>query len=891
MKPLSTDQIRALFLQFFKERGHEVVTSSPLVPDNDPTLLFTNAGMVQFKDVFTGKEKRGYSRATTAQKCVRAGGKHNDLENVGYTARHHTFFEMLGNFSFGDYFKEDAIRFAWELCTEVLGLPKERLSVTVFKGEDGIPADDEAARLWEQAGVAKDRIFRLGKGDNYWQMGDTGPQGPCSEIHYYLGDLGDPGYLTEARVAASQGWLEIWNLVFMQFHKEKPDSPLLPLPKPSIDTGAGLERLAFVLQGTASNYETDAFLPLIEGVAKELGKRYGGFGTDHPDDVSMRVIADHSRAASFLIADGVQPSNEGRGYVLRRIMRRAIRHGSRLGFDDLFFQRACLRVIDRMKGTYPELERARALITKVAENEETSFRRTLDRGLKLLSDAMSGAKDRRQDALDPGFVAKLYHTYGFPIDLTRVIAGENSLAVDEAAAQQAVVDSNPEQASAQLTSEQGIDRVWYDVRDRAGPSTFLGYQRDDAQGVVKAIVLKGHAVEQAQAGDEVSVVLDQTPFYGESGGQVGDCGLIEWKGLRVRVRDTQKPRPDLTVHIGKVEEGTIRVGQAVETQIDRAAREATRKNHSATHLLHLALKEILGDHVQQKGSLVAPDRLRFDYAHFEPVTVDQIEAIERRVNAMVLEDAETITEVGSIERAKAAGAVMLFGEKYGDQVRMVRIGQESLELCGGTHVRRAGEIGLFKITSDGALAAGVRRLEAVTGLGALALVQHQGRVLHQAVALVKTQVDALPDRIEKLIKRAKELERELDKAKAQAALGAGTQGGDLLDRAETIRGIRVLIHRADGTPAKALREMSDKLRDRLQSGVVVLGTVEEEKASILVAVTKDIAGKAAHAGDLVKVAAQAMSGSGGGRPDFAQGGGRADLLDQGLARLRDALQG
>jgi alanyl-tRNA synthetase len=886
MRPLTIAEIRSRFLQFFKERGHEVVPSSPLVPHNDPTLLFTNAGMVQFKDVFTGKETRPYKRAASAQKCVRAGGKHNDLENVGYTARHHTFFEMLGNFSFGDYFKKEAIDAAWTLITEVLGFPKERLCATVFKGEGDIPPDHEAARYWEAAGVPKERIFYFGKSDNYWQMGDTGPQGPCSEIHYYAGDLSDPTMLDEARVAASQGWLEIWNLVFMQFSKDTPDAPLVPLPKPSIDTGAGLERIAMVLQGKRSNYETDAFLALIEGIAGELGKKYGGF-TEKPDDVSMRVIADHSRAAAFLIADGVQPSNEGRGYVLRRIMRRAIRHGSRLGFGDLFFHRACDRVIEQMKSVYPELERARSLISKVAESEESSFRRTLEKGLKLLGDAMESTKNERRDALDPTFVAKLYHTYGFPIDLTRVVAAENGLAVDEQAAQDAVVASNPEQAGAQLTSERAIDQVWYEVREKTGPTTFLGYERDDAECEVKALVSGGKAVDRAGAGDEVRVVLDRTPYYGESGGQVGDRGIIEAKGLRIAVSDTTKPRPDLTVHVGKVESGEIHLGQKVEAKIDRAARESTRKNHSATHLLHLALKEVLGDHVQQKGSLVAPDRLRFDYAHFEAVTPVQIDAIERRVNEIVLEDADTVTEVGSMERARQAGAVMLFGEKYGESVRMVRIGKVSLELCGGTHVRRAGEIGLFKITSDAALAAGVRRLEAVTGLGALAWAQSQARLLGQVASVLRAPTDAVPDRVEKLLKQNKELQRDLERARADAALGTKT-GGDLLDRAESLSGVRVLIHRADGTPKKALREMSDKLRDRLQSGVVVLGTVEEDKASLLIAVTKDLSNRI-NAGELVKAASQVMEGRGGGRADLAEGGGKPELLDRGLTRVREIL--
>ena len=885
VKALGTDEIRSRFIAFFEEQGHTAVSSSPLVPANDATLLFTNAGMVQFKDVFTGKEKRPYTRAVSAQKCVRAGGKHNDLENVGFTARHHTFFEMLGNFSFGDYFKKDAIAYAWKLVTEVLGLPKERLAVTVFKGEDGIPRDEDAADMWKAAGVASDRIYYLGKADNYWQMGDTGPQGPCSEIHYFTGDPSEPDYASEARVAGSLGWLEIWNLVFMQFSKDTATSPLVPLPKPSIDTGAGLERVAMVLQGKSSTYDTDAFLPYIQAIAEELGKKYGGFpGTE--DDVSMRVIADHSRAAAFLIADGVQPSNEGRGYVLRRIMRRAIRHGSRLGYEDLFFHRACNRVIDRMKGAYPDLERARTLVTKVAESEETAFRRTLDRGLKMLGDAMARAKVEHQSALDPKFVATLYHTYGFPIDLTRVVAAENGLAVDEDAANKAVGESYKPQEGA-LSSVAEVEKVWFEVLEKVGASEFLGYEHDDAKATVRAIVKAGKQVESAQKGDQVEIVLDRTPFYGESGGQVGDRGLLEASGLKVSVKDAQKPRPDLVVHVGEVLEGTINVGQEISTKIDRASRESTRRNHSATHLLHLALKEVLGDHVQQKGSLVAPDRLRFDYSHFETVTAEQIDKIEQRVNQMVLEDAPTETVNGTIDEARKAGATMLFGEKYGDKVRMVRIGKESLELCGGTHVRRSGEIGLFKVISDASLAAGVRRLDAVTGLGALRWAQGQMRMLAAAASTLRAPASELPDRIEKMLKRTKELEREIEKVRAEAAMG-GKSGGDILDRAETVGGARVLIHSAEGIPRKALREMSDKLRDRLQSGVVVLTAVEEGKVALLVAVTKDLTPKI-DAGALVKAATEAMEGSGGGRADFAQGGGKPDLLDAGLARIRAIL--
>ncbi|MBI2378521.1 MAG: alanine--tRNA ligase [Deltaproteobacteria bacterium] len=884
MKALSTDELRSTFLSFFQRHGHELVGSSALVPANDPTLLFTNAGMVQFKDVFTGREARPYVRATTAQKCVRAGGKHNDLENVGYTARHHTFFEMLGNFSFGDYFKELAIELAYNLIVDVLQLPEDRLCVTVFAGEDGIPADEEAAAIWARVGLPKDRIFRLGKKDNYWQMGDTGPQGPCSEIHYFVGeDLS--GSLDLGRVERSDGWLEIWNLVFMQFQKERADSPLAPLPKPSIDTGAGLERLAMVLAKKTSNYDTDAFVPLIQRVAKEVGKTYEA--SMEPDDVSMRVIADHSRAATFLIADGVQPSNEGRGYVLRRIMRRAIRHGSRLGYGELFFHRACLAVVDRMQAAYPELTRARSLIEKVAENEEASFRKTLERGLKYLGKEMDEARGRGDSAIDPVFVAKLYHTYGFPIDLTRVIAEESSLLVDEAAAERAVVDSYKDSVTDKLGGAgTAVGSVYFRIRDEAGPTGFLGYDHDMATATVKALVRGAERVTNAIEGEEVEIVLDATPFYGEAGGQVGDRGRIMAEGLEIEVRDTQKPRPDLVVHVGLVKSGKVAVGQRVSASIDRALREATRKNHSATHLLHLALKEVLGDHVQQKGSLVSPDRLRFDFAHFSPVTREELEAIERRVNELVLADAATETKVASIDEARKEGAVMLFGEKYGEDVRMVRIGSDSLELCGGTHVRRAGEIGFVKIVSDGALASGVRRMEAVTGMGAVTWAQRQSDMLTRAASLLRTSPDELPDRLERMQKKQKELEQKLEEALARAAMGGGAV--DPVANAISIEGVKVVVHTVSGVTPKALREISDQLRDRLASGVVVLGADVEGKGTILVAVTKDLVSRV-QAGKVVQEASLAMDGKGGGRPEFAQGGGRADLLADGLARAKDAI--
>ena len=881
MRSRSTDNIRRTFLDFFVARDHQEVDSGSLVPANDPTLLFTNAGMVPFKDVFTGKERRPYVRAASSQKCVRAGGKHNDLENVGYTTRHHTFFEMLGNFSFGDYFKRDAIAYAWELLTQIFELPVERLVVTVFRGEDGMAADDEAATLWREVGVSENRIFRLGKADNYWQMGDTGPQGPCSEIHYCVAD--DPGrVLSKHHVEASDGWTEIWNLVFMQFFREHPEEPLQNLPQPSVDTGMGLERISMVLQGKRSVFDIDSFAYLLNGIAQMASKRYEG--GDSEDDVSMRVVADHARATAFLVADGVQPTNEGRGYVLRRIMRRAIRHGARLGFDDLFLSEVAAEVVLAMKAVYPELEQAAPLIRKVAESEEAAFRRTLDKGLRLLSQQIERTEDKK---LEPDFVADLYDTYGFPIDLTRVIAEEQQIEVDEAAAQEAVRARQAGGAGADLSRTEAIDRRWFELAEAYGPTAFVGYETGDAQGNVRAIVGDGDPngmLTEAKAGTKVRVILDRTPFYGESGGQVGDVGTLTWPEGRARIVDATKPLSDLIVHHGVVEAGTLRPETTVRAQVDTERRDETRRNHSATHLLHLALRETLGPHVQQKGSLVAPERLRFDYSHFEPLTAEQVSAIEARINRVILDNAPTVATIGSLDKAKAAGALMLFGEKYGETVRMVQIGKDSLELCGGTHVERTGDIGLFKILSDSGLSTGIRRLEAVTGMNALHWAQAQESLLRQAASALKASPESLPGRIQKLLDKTKQLERDLQAAQTAAALGRGGA-----EEVEKVGGLRILFKSADGTPRKALRPLADRLRDRLQSGLVVLHAEENGRVALLVAATKDLKGKV-HAGKLVKEATSAMGGSGGGRPDMAEGGGPAQQLETGLARIRTLLR-
>ena len=885
MPVLSTEAIRRAFLDFFLERNHQEVASSALVPANDPTLLFTNAGMVQFKDVFTGKETRSYTRATSAQKCVRAGGKHNDLENVGFTPRHHTFFEMLGNFSFGDYFKEEAIRYAWTALTETLGIDADRLCVTVFAGEDGIPADEEAAEIWRSIGVPADRIFRLGKSENYWQMGDTGPQGPCSEIHYLMEGQPKEALVAE-KVAESIGWMEIWNLVFMQFERATADGPLEPLPKPSIDTGAGLERLAVVLQGKRTNYEIDLFEGLLHSIADAAKKPYTNSASE--TDVSMRVIADHARATSFLVADGVQPSNEGRGYVLRRIMRRAIRHGDRLGFKDLFFFKACLDVVGAMKGAYPALSQAQALIEKVAQSEETSFRQTLSRGLKILEKHFEAHKETTHKELDPHFVATVYDTYGFPIDLTRVIAEEHGWNVDETAAHEQITIIQKPAQSGPLTNTKAIEKTWFDLRDEVGPTDFVGYTQASAEAEIKAIVVDGERRTHLKKGARGLVLLGPSPFYGESGGQVGDTGEIRWSGGRARVLDTTKPLPELHAHLIEVLEGDLSTGAQIMAEVDVERLDAVRRNHSATHLLHLALREILGDHVQQKGSLVGPDRLRFDYAHFEPLKPDQSRQIETRVNQLILRNEPTQEAIRSIEEAKSDGAMMLFGEKYGDEVRVVRIGGDSLELCGGIHVRRSGDIGLFKLLSDSALASGVRRIEATTGYNALAWAQTQSSLLERAALTIKAPADELPTRIEKLSKRLKQLERELDEARAQAAMGGGSGGQE--SEVEDIGGIKVLVKNVTNTPRKALRPLADKLRDSIGSGVVVLTAQEGDKTALLVAATKDLSGQV-HAGNIVKAATEAMGGSGGGRPDFAQGGGPSAALEAGLAAARTAIAG
>jgi alanyl-tRNA synthetase len=884
MKTLSAAQIREAFLRFFEERGHRRVASAALVPQNDPTLLFTNSGMVQFKDVFTGRERRDFTRATTAQKCVRAGGKHNDLENVGFTARHHTFFEMLGNFSFGDYFKKDAVAWGWEFVTspEWLGLDRTRLAATVFDGEGGLPWDQEAFELWKGQGVPADRIYKLGAKDNFWAMGDTGPCGPCSELHYFQGD--DIACAEEKAGKKCMGvacdcdrWLEIWNLVFMQFERGA-DGKLTPLPKPSIDTGAGLERMASVAQGKRSNYDTDLFRNLISAIEKTAGKRYGA--TDAPDDVSMRVIADHARATTFLVGDGVLPSNEGRGYVLRRIMRRAIRHGKRLGLERPFLADVCGAVLAEMGAAYPETAGNQPFIRKVAQQEEESFRRTLDKGLLILEEEMARLGRAGTKVVGGKVAFQLYDTYGFPMDLTRVIVSERGLGVDEAGFEQ-LMEQQRARSEWKGSGETAVGDLHKAIAAELGETRFVGYEAEATHSEVIALVVNGARATRAGRGDRVEVITAVTPFYGESGGQVGDSGMIGGPRGTVKVTDAQRPVPGLVTHLGEIAEGELQVGDRVELTIDRAHRDLIRANHSATHLLHLALRETLGEHVKQAGSVVGPDGLRFDFAHFQPLTTAELHRVEARVNELVRQNAGGETAELAIEDARKTGAMMIFGEKYGETVRVVTLGP-SKELCGGTHVRRTGDIAFFKIASEESIAAGVRRMVAHTGPRAVELGQRIEDELRHAAGLLRSGAFEVAAKIEAAQRRTKELERALEEAGGKLA---SAQSGDLAAQAEVVGGARILAVKVPGD-ARALRELADKLRDKLGSGVVALGAEVDGKAVLLVAVTRDLTGKV-KAGDLVKEGARLVGGAGGGKPDLAQAGG-ADPggLDAALARIK-----
>jgi len=853
----SSNELRQGFLDYFAGHGHEVVPSSSLVPGDDPTLLFTNAGMVQFKNVFLGLEQRKIPRAVSAQRCVRAGGKHNDLENVGYTARHHTLFEMLGNFSFGDYFKHKAINYAWEFVTKVLGLPPERLWCTVF--ED----DDEAAEIWlNDIGVDPKRFSRLGLKDNFWAMGDTGPCGPCSEIFYDHGpDIpgGPPGSPTED----GDRYVEIWNLVFMQYERDE-NGNLTPLPKPSVDTGMGLERLAAVMQGVHSNYDTDLFQGLISDAMDVTRAR-------DRESKSLRVIADHIRACSFLIADGVLPGNEGRGYVLRRIIRRAVRHGYKLGTEQPFFYRLVKSVEAQMGTAYPELREQRTHVERVLRQEEERFAETLTHGMRILEEAIASLP---AGGVIPGeTVFKLYDTYGFPEDLTADMARERKLTVDRVGFERAMSEQRERARSAShfVLDRSKLPRI--DV-----PSTFVGYRQLRVDATVAALFVDGNPVEQIEAGSAALVVLDQTPFYAESGGQVGDTGEIVAEGTVFAVDDTQK-LGSANGHIGRLLEGSLAVGDAVTAQVDSGRRKATVLHHSATHLLHAALRELLGAHVQQKGSLVAPDRLRFDFSHYEPLSPAQLRDIERVVNERIRANAAAETREMDYKDAIASGALAFFGDKYADTVRVLSLGRFSTELCGGTHVERTGDIGLFKIVAETGIAAGVRRIEAVTGEVAETWVEDSDDLIRRAAGLLKAGRDDLADKVGQLVERARGLERELDGLRAKLATGSGR---DLIEQAIEVKGVKVLAARLDGADSKALRAAADRLKDQLGSGVVVLGAVEDDKVRLVAGVTPDLTAKL-KAGALIGPVAEHVGGRGGGRPDFAQAGGNdPDKLDAAL---------
>ncbi len=866
----SVNAIRAAFLDYFAKHGHEIVASSPLVPRNDPTLMFTNAGMVQFKNVFTGLEKRPYSRAVTSQKCVRAGGKHNDLDNVGYTARHHTFFEMLGNFSFGDYFKELAIELAWNLVTKEFEIDPSRLLVTVYH------TDDEAAGFWSKiAGLPDSRIIRIPTSDNFWAMGDTGPCGPCSEIFYDHGEGiagGPPGSPDED----GDRFIEIWNLVFMQYEQVTTEQRI-DLPRPSIDTGMGLERIAAVLQGKHDNYDIDLFRALISASVEETG-----VPETKETRASHRVIADHLRATSFLIADGVLPSNEGRGYVLRRIMRRAMRHAHLLGAEEPLMWRLVPTLLREMGQAYPELERGKELITETLKLEETRFRKTLSRGLGLLAEATSGMDEGAE--LDGETAFRLYDTYGFPLDLTQDALRQRGIGVDTGGFNAAMERQRAEaRASWSGSGEAATETVWFELREKLGATEFLGYSSENAEGVIQAIVRDGKPVEKANEGDDVAIVVNQTPFYGESGGQMGDTGTISGEGFEIAVSDTQKKADGLFVHLGKVQSGTVENGATVELDVDHVRRSSLRANHSATHLIHEALREVLGTHVAQRGSLVAPDRLRFDFSHPKPISAEELETVEEMANEIVTQNSPVTTRLMAVDDAIKEGAMALFGEKYGDEVRVVSMGTAlhgpkagksySTELCGGTHVSATGDIGLVHILADSAVAAGVRRIEALTGAEARRYLAEQEHRLREAAAKLKVSPADVVSRLDQIIEERRKMERELAEARKKLALGGGA-GPAETDETEEVGGVRFLGKVLTGVSPKDLKPLADEGKKRVGSGVVLfIGLGEDNKASVVAGVTDDLTGRF-NAVNLVRAASEALGGKGGGgRPDMAQAGG------------------
>jgi alanyl-tRNA synthetase len=874
---MTSDEIRRAFLNYFEERGHRIVRSSSLIPQNDPTLLFTNAGMVQFKSVFLGEETRNYKRAATSQKCVRAGGKHNDLEIVGKTARHHTFFEMLGNFSFGDYFKKEAIQMAWDLLMRQWGLPVEKMWITIYLD------DDEAFRLWRTVGVSEGRIVRLGEKDNFWAMGETGPCGPCSEIVIDQGESVGCGR-PDCRVGCDcDRFLELWNLVFMQFNRDS-DGKLQPLAKPCIDTGMGLERISAVLQGVKSNYETDLFTPLfkeIEGIARI------SYGETDRTDTSLRVIADHSRAATFLISDGVLPSNEGRGYVLRRIMRRAMRHGRMLGMDEPFLYRTVSKVVDLMKGAYPELRETEAFVSKVIQNEEERFSETLDSGLKILQEALEELQKKRKTILSGEVAFRLYDTYGFPLDLTAEILQERGMSFDEAGFTAQMEEQKQKSKLAGLGIGEGKTKEIYRRLASEGIRTmFLGYEETQSESRILRLIKGDEPVPFAVEGDEIEVVTEKSPFYGEAGGQVGDRGVIFHEEFSLEVENTIKPAEELIIHQAKVKRGRVKEGASAVLQVDRERRRAITLNHTGTHLLQAVLREVLGDHVHQAGSLVSPERLRFDFTHFTSMKKEEIERVEALVNQKIRENLRLETKIMKVEEALQTGAMALFGEKYGEKVRVVMISDFSRELCGGTHSSRTGDIGLFRIVSESGVAAGVRRIEALTGEGAYRWVKEEERELWEIASALKSVPGDLSSKIERLLERQRELERELSSFQDKLSY---QELSNLLPSIKEIKGVKLLSAKVDGKDVKRMREFVDQLKGKIGSGIVLLGGQSENKVSLIMGVTPDLTHRF-NAGELIKKIALHVAGTGGGRPDFAQAGGTdSKKLDEALKAIEDLI--
>jgi alanyl-tRNA synthetase len=874
---MTGNEIRKKFFEYFRVNDHQIVRSSSLVPQDDPTLLFTNAGMVQFKRVFLGEEKRDYSRAATSQKCLRAGGKHNDLENVGYTARHHTFFEMLGNFSFGDYFKEKAIGYAWDFLVSEMKLPSEKLWVSIYLD------DDESHDIWaKQIGVPEDRIVRLGEKDNFWSMGETGPCGPCTEI---LIDRGaETGCKTPACAVGCEcdRYLELWNLVFMQYNRDA-DGNMNPLPKPSIDTGMGLERIASVIQGVPTNYDTDLFVPIIRTIETLCGRKAGD---NRKTNVAMKVIADHSRAAAFLIGDGVLPSNEGRGYVLRRILRRAIRYGRSLNLTEPFLYKVVESVFEMMREGYPELAEEAPFITNVCKNEEIRFFETLDNGLKLLEETLRKMEAQSLSVVPGDVIFKLYDTYGFPVDIVSDIVREKNLDIDMAGFEQAMAQRREQSRSVSAFSSISDAYRSFSASMTHLPA-FTGYHRLEDESELLLVVVDGNAAERAMAGQEIEMVTGKTPFYAESGGQAGDCGAIYGDGFEIEVHDTFKDPTGLIIHRGKVVSGTVSKGAKVRLAVDEKKRKATANNHTATHLLHYALRKVLGDHVRQAGSFVGPERMRFDFTHFSPVSIDDREGIERLVNEKIRENVEVKTNEMDAEEAFKSGAVALFEEKYGDRVRVVSLAPFSSELCGGTHTDRTGSIGVFKILSETGIASGVRRIEAFTGEAAFLYIQSMDRMLNDAARLFKDRPEALTGRIETLMAGHKQLEKTLEQLKLKlASASAGQMGDDI----RSVNGVKVIAKTVSADNPGALRNLADRFRDNLKSGVVVLGAPSGDKAMLVVVVTKDLADRF-HAGNIIREIAPEVGGGGGGRPDMAQAGGsKPEKLDRAIEKAWEVIQ-